>query len=78
MDVRHSDLLDRARGLAAARALIERAVVDLINEATATDIDVTALAHALRIHRSTVYRSAVHGIGPGGSSFGTHRRSGDG
>lgn len=56
MNEQHSDLLDRARGLAAARALIDRAIEDLIDEAMVSEIDISALARSLRVHRSTIYR----------------------
>ena len=56
MDEQRSDLLDRARGLAAAKALVERAVADLIDEATTASVDVSALARALGLHRSSIYR----------------------
>jgi len=57
MNEQHSDLLDRARGLASAKALIERAIKELIDQAIVSEIDVSALARSLRVHRSTIYRS---------------------
>jgi hypothetical protein len=59
MDAHHFDLLVRARGLAETKALIERAIADLVAEATAADLCKTDLADALRIDRSTLYRRYV-------------------
>ena len=56
MNEETSDLLDRARGLAIAKALIDRAILDLIMEAAASDQDITSCAKALGVHRSTLYR----------------------
>ena len=50
------DLFDRARGLASARALIDHAIDDLIAQALASGVDMSALARSLRVHRSTIYR----------------------
>jgi transcriptional regulator of acetoin/glycerol metabolism len=57
MDQLHLDLLDRARGLSSAKALIDRAIQELIAEAVSAEIDITALSQALAMHRSTVYRN---------------------
>lgn len=56
MDEHHLDLLYRARGLAAATALIQRAKEELIAEAIASSADLSALSRALGVHRSTIYR----------------------
>ena len=59
MNEQHSDLLERARGLAAAKALIDAAVAELVDDALRNGVSRTALASALRVHRSTVYRFAI-------------------
>lgn len=56
MNEQHSDLLDRARGLAAAQALIDRATAELLTEAGTTCANVSAIAKVLGLHRSTIYR----------------------
>lgn len=56
MDEQHLDLLYRARGLASATALIQRAREELIAEALASSVDLSALSRALGVHRSTIYR----------------------
>lgn len=56
MDEQDSDLLDRARGLASAKALIERATEELLTEAIVKCANVSAIAALLGVHRSTVYR----------------------
>lgn len=56
MDGTHFDLLVRARGLAEAKALLDRAVADLVAEATLNGVCRTDLADALRIDRATLYR----------------------
>ena len=56
MTEQHSDLLDRARGLASARALIERETRELFADAIATGANVSAIALLLGMHRSTIYR----------------------
>ena len=56
MNDQHSDLLDRARGLASAKALIEREIAALVGEARDSTVDISALARVLRVHRSTLYR----------------------
>jgi transcriptional regulator of acetoin/glycerol metabolism len=63
MELLHHDLLDRARGLATAKALIDRAIQELIAEAAAAELDITALSRALAIHRSTVYRNMPEPVG---------------
>lgn len=63
MNERHSDLLDRARGLATARALIEHAIELLVVEAVEREDDcVSAVARHLQLHRSTIYRMAANAL----------------
>ena len=56
MDAQHFDVLVRARGLAEAMAVIERAIEDVVRDATAAGVCRTDLAAALRINRATLYR----------------------
>lgn len=59
MNQDHSDLLDRARGLATMRSMMERETESLLQEALAARIDVSALSRALGVHRATIYRRAA-------------------
>lgn len=61
MNEQHSDLLDRARGLAAARLLIEREIDVFIRDATDAGLNMTALARVLGLHRATLYRRLERG-----------------
>lgn len=59
MDEQHSDLLDRARALAIAKALIEREIAALIEEtmdSEGADINRSEMARVLGLHRATLYR----------------------
>ena len=56
MDDHHDDLLERARGLASAKVLIERATSELLAQALAESANMSAIATTLGIHRSTIYR----------------------
>ena len=56
MDDHHFDLLVRARGFAESIAVLERAIADIVAEATAAGVCKVDLADALRIDRSTLYR----------------------
>jgi transcriptional regulator of acetoin/glycerol metabolism len=56
MNEQHTDLIDRARGLASAKALIECATDDLLVDAVTFGGDISAIASLLGTHRSTVYR----------------------
>lgn len=56
MDKHQSDLLERAVGLPAAKALIDRATDELLAEAVLSTANLSALATVLGIHRSTIYR----------------------
>jgi transcriptional regulator of acetoin/glycerol metabolism len=56
MNEHQDDLLERARGLAAAKAVIERATAELLAEAIVQSANISAIATTLGIHRSTIYR----------------------
>ncbi len=56
MDTQHFDVLVKARGLAEAMAVIERAIDDVVRDATASGVCRTDLADALNINRATLYR----------------------
>jgi transcriptional regulator of acetoin/glycerol metabolism len=56
MNEHHEDLLERARGLAAAKAVIERATAELVAEAIVQNANISAIAATLGIHRSTICR----------------------
>ena len=58
MDEHNSELLESARGLATAKALIDRAIKDLVCEAIESDVNISSLASVLAISRSTIYRHA--------------------
>lgn len=50
------DLLNEVRGLAAVLAMLDRALPLTVYRAHEAGIDSVTLAHALGIHRSTLYR----------------------
>lgn len=52
-------LLEEVRGLVAARTLLDNALADLIRTAVRANVDRSALAFALGIDRSTLYRRYV-------------------
>ena len=68
MNERHSDLLDRARGLASAKVLIERATDELLTDALAIGANVSAVARILGIHRSSFYRRSRVTSSEGGAA----------
>lgn len=56
-----SDLLDKVRGLAAARDLLDRALDEAVADAVASGMHRGELARALGVHRATFYRQFVTG-----------------
>jgi hypothetical protein len=52
-------LLEEVRGLVSARTLIDDALARLVASCVETNVDRSALAHALGVDRSTLYRRYV-------------------
>jgi hypothetical protein len=52
-------LLEEVRGLVAARTVLDNALADLVRDCVRANIDRSALAFALGIDRSTLYRRYV-------------------
>lgn len=59
MELTSSGLLDKIRGLAAARESIDRVLAAAVAEALEARVDRRDLANALGMHRSTLYRQYV-------------------
>jgi hypothetical protein len=72
MDTPLQDALNLVRGLVAARDAVERALQDAITDCRSIGVDATALAHALNVHRSTLYRRYL----PPASASGTSETTG--
>jgi hypothetical protein len=52
-------LLEEVRGLVAARTLLDNALADLVRDCVRANVDRSALAFALGVDRSTLYRRYV-------------------
>jgi transcriptional regulator of acetoin/glycerol metabolism len=55
----HADLLGELRGLVNARDLLDRAIKEAISACHDAGVDATAVADALGVHRSTLYRRFI-------------------
>jgi hypothetical protein len=51
-----SALLDKVRGIVAAQRLLDDALIAAVASCRAVGVDSVSLAHALGVHRATLYR----------------------